>query len=157
MRVRGDLPPSNAFTLEQQPKKPGYILARFFENVAPFEETIESLTIRGYEYDEYQLELIDTGDLQADILNRYDYYMGTAQLQDTQPRDGDETEVLKEHVADLTLALEIMLGVYDDELKLISKRSTGRRSRPSYEHLAVEFRRRILQQEQKPEAFDAAE
>ena len=28
MRVRGDLQPGNAFTLEEQPKRPGYVLAQ---------------------------------------------------------------------------------------------------------------------------------
>ena len=35
MRVRGDLAPSNAFSLEEQPKKPGFVLVRFYGNVEP--------------------------------------------------------------------------------------------------------------------------
>ena len=31
MRVRGDNAPSNAFTLEEQPKKPGFFLVRFYD------------------------------------------------------------------------------------------------------------------------------
>lgn len=51
MRVRGDLPPSNAFALEEQPKAPGRFLVRFFENVEAFEETKDNLTVSGYEYE----------------------------------------------------------------------------------------------------------
>ena len=82
MRVRGDLPPSGTFTLEEQPKKPGFFLARFFENAVPFEETKDGLTIRGYEYDEYHLELADTGSLREDVLGNFDNLL--AQAKDTE-------------------------------------------------------------------------
>ena len=72
MRVRGDVQPSNAFTLEEQPKKPGYYLVRFFENAQEFSEEKEGLTVSGWEYDEYHLELADTGSLEEDVLNNYD-------------------------------------------------------------------------------------
>ena len=55
MKVRGDNAPANAFSLEEQPDKPGYCLVRFYENVAPFSETQGELTISGFEYDEYHL------------------------------------------------------------------------------------------------------
>ena len=118
MKVRGDLAPSAAFTLEKQPKNPGFSLARFYENVRPFEETTGDQTMSGFEYDEYHLELADTGNLQDDIFNNYDYYMGVAKLQELVPEDDGDVglEEVKEHVANLTLAVEIMLGVYDDEL-----------------------------------------
>lgn len=80
MRVRGDLPPSNAFTLEEQPKAPGRFLVRFFENVEPFEETNGELTISGYEYDEYHLELGGYDGLFDDILNSFDGYLAQAKL-----------------------------------------------------------------------------
>ena len=50
MRVRGDNAPSNAFTLEEQPKKPGFFLVRFYENAQEFSETRDGLTITGWEY-----------------------------------------------------------------------------------------------------------
>ena len=51
MRLRGDVQPSNAFTLEEQPKKPGYYLVRFFENAQEFsEEKEESDTDGSPEY-----------------------------------------------------------------------------------------------------------
>lgn len=34
-----------------------YCLVRFYENVAPFSETQGELTVSGFEYDEYHLEL----------------------------------------------------------------------------------------------------
>ena len=46
MRVRGDNAPSNAFSLEEQPNKPGVALVRFYENAEPFEEKRDELTIR---------------------------------------------------------------------------------------------------------------
>ena len=47
MRVRGDNAPSNAFSLEEQPNKPGVALVRFYENAEPFEEKRDELTISG--------------------------------------------------------------------------------------------------------------
>ena len=49
MKVRGDNAPANAFSLEEQPDKPGYCLVRFYENVAPFSETQGELTVSGFE------------------------------------------------------------------------------------------------------------
>jgi len=72
MKVRGDNAPSNAFTLEEQPKKPGVYLVRFYENAQEFTETQGELTTSGWEYDEYHLELADTGNLQEDVLTNYD-------------------------------------------------------------------------------------
>ena len=80
MRVRGDVQPSNAFTLEEQPKKPGYYLVRFFENAQEFSEEKEGLTVSGWEYDEYHLELADTGSLEEDVLNNYDALLEQATL-----------------------------------------------------------------------------
>lgn len=89
MRVRGDLQPSNAFTLEEQPKKPGFFLVRFFENAQEFEETKDGLTVRGWEYDEYHLELEDTGSLADDVLNNFDALLEQAKLADAGDEPGD--------------------------------------------------------------------
>ena len=51
MRVRGDVQPSNAFTVEEQPKKPGFCLVRFFENAQEFSEEQGELTVSGWEYE----------------------------------------------------------------------------------------------------------
>ncbi len=88
MRVRGDVQPSNAFTLEEQPKKPGYYLVRFFENAQEFSEEKEGLTVSGWEYDEYHLELADTGSLEGDVLNNYDALLEQAKAAEAENEDG---------------------------------------------------------------------
>lgn len=115
MKVRGDNAPPNAFTIEEQPKKPGYVLVRFFEHVAPFEETKDGLTISGYEYDEYRLELPSSADLFETILNRYDYFLSEAKRQDPGAVD-DITQIqlalaeLAETQADVQTANELALA-----------------------------------------------
>ena len=88
MRVRGDVQPSNAFTLEEPPKKPGYYLVRFFENAQEFSEEKEGLTVSGWEYDEYHLELADTGSLEEDVLNNYDALLEQAKAAEAENEDG---------------------------------------------------------------------
>ena len=88
MRVRGDVQPSNAFTLEEQPKKPGYYLVRFFENAQEFSEEQGELTVSGWEYDEYHLELADTGSLEEDVLNNYDALLEQAKAAEAENEDG---------------------------------------------------------------------
>ena len=75
MRVRGDNAPSNAFSLEEQPNKPGIALVRFYENAEPFEEKRDELTISGWVYDEYHLELNMYDGLSEDILGNYAGYL----------------------------------------------------------------------------------
>ena len=88
MRVRGDVQPSNAFTVEEQPKKPGFCLVRFFENPQEFSEEKEGLTVSGWEYDEYHLELADTGSLEEDVLNNYDALLEQAKAAEAENEDG---------------------------------------------------------------------
>lgn len=89
MRVRGDNAPSNAFTLEEQPKKPGFFLVRFYENAQEFSETRDGLTITGWEYDEYHLELVDTGSLSEDVLANFDTLLAQAKAAETPAEQGD--------------------------------------------------------------------
>lgn len=89
MRVRGDNAPSNAFTLEEQPKKPGFFLVRFYENAQEFSETRDGLTITGWEYDEYHLELADTGSLSEDVLANFDTLLAQAKAAETPAERGD--------------------------------------------------------------------
>ena len=89
MRVRGDNAPSNAFTLEEQPKKPGFFLVRFYENAQEFSETRDGLTITGWEYDEYHLELADTGSLSEDVLANFDTLLAQAKAAETPSEQGD--------------------------------------------------------------------
>ena len=88
MRVRGDVQPSNAFTVEEQPKKPGFCLVRFFENPQEFSEEQGELTVSGWEYDEYHLELADTGSLEGDVLNNYDALLEQAKAAEAENEDG---------------------------------------------------------------------
>lgn len=116
MKVRGDLPPSNAFSMEEQPKKPGYVLVRFYENVEPFEETQGDLTIKGYVYDEYHLELKDYDGLADDILNGFDNYLAQAKLEEA---EGNTIPNLQQRVADLeeqNAALQEQVAQQDDAL-----------------------------------------
>ena len=89
MRVRGDNAPSNAFTLEEQPKKPGFFLVRFYENAQEFSETRDGLTITGWEYDEYHLELADTGSLSEDVIANFDTLLTQAKAAETPAEQGD--------------------------------------------------------------------
>lgn len=89
MRVRGDNAPSNAFTLEEQPKKPDFFLVRFYENAQEFSETRDGLTITGWEYDEYHLELADTGSLSEDVLANFDTLLAQAKAAETPAEQGD--------------------------------------------------------------------
>ncbi len=89
MRVRGDNAPSNAFTLEEQPKKPGFFLVRFYENAQEFSETRDGLTITGWEYDEYHLELADTGSLSEDVLANFDTLLAQAKAAEPPAEQGD--------------------------------------------------------------------
>lgn len=98
MKVRGDRAPSNAFSLEEQPKKPGYVLLRLFENVEAFEETNDGLTISGYQYDEYTLELEDTDGLSNDILGNYAAYLTEAKLKEAEEKT---IPTLKDRVSQL--------------------------------------------------------
>ena len=116
MRVRGDNMPSNAFTVEERPKRPGYALVRFFENAEPFEEKQGELTVKGYEYDEYHLELPYYGGLSEDILGNYDAYLAQAKLAEAEKQTIPQ---LQQQVSDLeqqNTALSAQLAEQDDTL-----------------------------------------
>lgn len=98
MRVRGDVQPSNAFTVEEQPKKPGFCLVRFFENPQEFSEEQGELTVSGCEYDEYHLEMADTGSLEEDVLNNYDALLEQAKAAEAEAEGGGSDD-LEERVA----------------------------------------------------------
>lgn len=98
MRVRGDVQPSNAFTVEEQPKKPGFCLVRFLENPQEFSEEQGELTVSGWEYDEYHLEMADTGSLEEDVLNNYDALLEQAKAAEAEAEGGGSDD-LEERVA----------------------------------------------------------
>lgn len=84
MKVRGDLPPGNAFTVEVQPQKPGFSLVRFYENVREFTEKDGDLTISGYEYDEYHLEIPRVGRAEDYVLQNFEQFLRKAKAADVQ-------------------------------------------------------------------------
>ena len=90
--------PSNAFTVEEQPKKPGFCLVRFFENPQEFSEEQGELTVSGWEYDEYHLEMADTGSLEEDVLNNYDALLEQAKAAEAEAEGGGSDD-LEERVA----------------------------------------------------------
>lgn len=131
MKTRGDLPPSNAFTLEYMPDKPGYMLLQLFENVKKFTETMMDLTISGYEYDEYHLELLDTPGLEETIIEHYDEYMMEAKMKEAEKETipnlesrvkelTEENTALQNQLTDAQIALcdiyEMALGGVSDIL-----------------------------------------
>jgi len=82
MRVTGDKMPSNTFSIEQRSNHSGYVLVRFYENAKPYTKETEFGTMKDWVYDEYVLELQNTATLKEDIINRYDFYMQQAKLQE---------------------------------------------------------------------------
>ena len=78
MKVRADNKPESRFSVEYMPNKIGWSLARFYENPHEYTQNLEGTTITGWEYDEYQLELRNTGYLQADIEGNFDIYFQEA-------------------------------------------------------------------------------
>jgi hypothetical protein len=123
MKVRGDLSPSAAFTIEVQPNKPSFVLARFYENVSAFSEEREGETMNGYEYDEYHLELFNTGALAIDIEANYEQYLAAAKDLEAPGAEeqiqhlNEQNEMLKNAVVELTL---LALGESSDMEELTS-------------------------------------
>lgn len=115
MKHRGDNMPSGAFTLEEQPNKEGFVLARFYENVQPFSETHGEVTISGYEYDEYYLELEDYGGLADDITANYAGFLAQAKLAEAENVTIPELQNrLESELTDVQLAIvevyELIVG-----------------------------------------------
>ena len=77
MKVRGEIAPVTAFTLEPIPKKPGKCLIRFYENAEAYEDT-------GWEWDEYHLEMASYPGLESDVTANYDMLMKQAKLMEQQ-------------------------------------------------------------------------
>lgn len=81
MKVRGDKNPGK-YSVAPMPKRSGFVLARFFENAQEYTEETETGVIRGWEYDEYQLELPDNGNMELDIAGNYGVYLADAKLRE---------------------------------------------------------------------------
>lgn len=114
MRIQADNAPSSTFTLEPISSKPNYLLARFYENVTPYTETRDGVTISGYEYDEYDLTLLKTATIEEEIESNYDMYFSQAKLNEIQhtPYDpllfhsvmsfiGEATEYMKSEINEI--------------------------------------------------------
>lgn len=71
---------------------------RFYENAEPFEEKRDELTISGWVYDEYHLELNMYDGLSEDILGNYAGYLAQAKLHEA---EGKTIPSLQQQVADL--------------------------------------------------------
>ena len=97
MRARGDSNPGS-YSISQQPKKPGFCLVRFFENPQEFSEEQGELTVSGWEYDEYHLEMADSGSLEEDVLNNYDALLEQAKAAEAEAEGGGSDD-LEERVA----------------------------------------------------------
>lgn len=82
MRVKGDLPPSGAFSAERQPNNHDMLLVRLYENVEAVDD--------GYEYDEYRMELPYRPGVEADISANVGTFLAQAierERRDTAARD----------------------------------------------------------------------
>lgn len=91
MRVKGEVAPVTAFTLEPIPKKPGKVMARFYANVAQVEAS--------WQWDEYHLEFESYVGLETDIATNYDTLFRQAQFLDDEESNSD-SEFLLELAAD---------------------------------------------------------
>lgn len=101
MKVKGDNAPSGAFEVEPHPQKPGIAVVRFFENAQPFEEKSGNLTTKGWEYDEYRLEMPLYDGLTLDVAAAYDSYLAQAKAEE---RSKNELERMAGSVASLQAA-----------------------------------------------------
>lgn len=122
MRVKGDLPPEGAFSIEENPQKEGYVTVRFYENVTPFSHTEgegdNARIMEGYEYDEYKLEMQNHPGLEADIENQLSAFLNEAKLleaeQNTIPRLEAEVARLSTENAGLSEQMDnAMLAMCD--------------------------------------------
>lgn len=122
MRVKGDLPPDGAFSVEENPQKEGYVTVRFYENVTPFSHTEgggdNARTIEGYEYDEYKLEMENRSGLEADIKGQLSAFLNEAKLveaeQNTIPNLKSEVARLSTENESLTTQIDnAMLAMCD--------------------------------------------
>lgn len=101
MKVKGDNAPSGAFEVEPHPQKPHVAVVRFLENAQPFEEKTGDLTTKGWEYDEYRLEMPLYDGLTLDVAAAYDSYLAQAKAEE---ESKTELERMASSVASLQAA-----------------------------------------------------
>lgn len=96
MKVHGSEKPPQ-YTIEPAINHPGFCLCRFFENAVE--------TDNGWEYDEYDIELVDTGGLDVDVPAMIDVYLDAAKRQD--PDYVDPDTLAKEEIEAALLTAQI--------------------------------------------------
>ena len=101
MKVKGDNAPSGAFEVEPHPQTPHVAVGRVFENAQPFEEKTGDLTTKGWEYDEYRLEMPLYDGLTLDVAAAYDSYLAQAKAEE---ESKTELERMASSVASLQAA-----------------------------------------------------
>lgn len=81
MRARGENAPERTFETEAIPKKRGFVLVRFYDNISP--------TANGFEWDEYTLEMPSYPMLRTDIKANYNAFFRQAQLLNDEKSNSD--------------------------------------------------------------------
>lgn len=97
MRVWGDIQPTSSFYLDNA--YPGKSVIRFYENVQPYTDTRDEITVNGWVYDEYVLEMPRS--TQVDIETNFD-----ALLQQAKAREAKQSN----EVAELETLINTILG-----------------------------------------------
>lgn len=94
--------------MERQPDKPGFVRVRFYENVQAFSEQDGELTISGYEYDEYRIEVRDNGRVHDFVLQNFDRLLAQAKVEEVEPEPEPTMAELKAENAALTQRVETL-------------------------------------------------
>lgn len=82
MQVKGSAMPEAAFIVEPRPKKPGYCIIRFRQNVQEVEPNL-------WRYDEYCLEMPYSDRIVQDVESNYAGMLEQAKAQELQSRQFD--------------------------------------------------------------------
>lgn len=126
MKVNASCAPNKNFCVEEIPNKPGFALARFFENVVENEKKIDDKTIKEYNYDEYHLIIPYYDNIEKDVSANIENLMIQAKYEEeeknTIPNLKNQTSKLEkqkskleEQVTDMQLAL---CDVYEQILSI---------------------------------------
>lgn len=83
MKVWGDIQPTNRFFLDNA--YPGKSVVRFYENVQPYTDTRDEITVNGWVYDEYILEMPRS--TQVDIETNFDTLLQQAKAREAKQSD----------------------------------------------------------------------
>ena len=128
MKVNASCAPNKNFRVEEIPDKPGFALARFFENVVENEKKIDDKTIKEYNYDEYHLIMPYYDNIEKDVSANIENLMTQAKYEEEEKNTipnlkGQISELeeqkskLEEQTTDMQLAL---CDVYEQMLSVTS-------------------------------------